>query len=190
MCQLIVPLLLLFSLINSTYGRPATKQTSPQVVNTAGGSLRAVVISRPGLRSVEAFLGIQYATAERFRRPTPSTRRWKGVRITRDFGPACPQRIPDIDQLARTMPRGRLQYFRRLVTYLGNQDEDCLNLNLYVPMIHTIAGKLTSPAPGRSGTALLLFLFTVGSSKLLPIEFSLTLVLAVFLTEVTTKTKV
>jgi len=48
--------------------------------------------------------------------------------------------IPDMDQLTRTMPRGRLQHFRRLVTYLGNQNEDCLNLNLYVPMTHTTAG--------------------------------------------------
>ena len=45
-----------------------------------------------------------------------------------------------MDQLRRTIPRGRLQYFRRLVTYLNNQDEDCLNLNLYVPMIHTATG--------------------------------------------------
>ena len=140
MCHVIAPLLLLLSLISSTHGRPATRQTSARVVNTAGGPLRAFVISRPGLQSVEAFLGVQYATAERFRRPTPSTRRWKGVRVTRDFGPVCPQRIPDMDQLTRTMPPGRLQYYRRLVTYLGNQDEDCLNLNLYVPMIHTTTG--------------------------------------------------
>jgi len=51
------------------------------------------------------------------------------------------QRIPDIDELTRTMPQGRLQYFRRLVNYLDNQDEDCLNLNLYVPMFRTATGR-------------------------------------------------
>jgi len=58
-----------------------------------------------------------------------------------DFGRVCPQKIPDVVQLSRTVPRGRLKYYRRLVTYLGNQDEDCLNLNLYAPMIHTTTGK-------------------------------------------------
>ena len=50
-----------------------------------------------------------------------------------------------MDQLAGTMPRGRLKYFRRLVTYLDKQDEDCLNLNLYVPMIHANTGAIDIP---------------------------------------------
>jgi len=98
MCHVTVSLLLLFSLVNHDFGLPPTKQISPRVVDTAGGQLQAMVISRPGLRSVEAFLGVQYATAERFRRSTISTRRWKGVRVTRNFGPVCPQRIPDMDR--------------------------------------------------------------------------------------------
>jgi len=91
-------LLLLSSLINVNFGRTTTKQMSHRVVDMPGGQLRAVVISRPGLRSVEAFLGVHYATAERFRQPTTSTYRWQGVRTTRDFGPVCPQRIPDMDR--------------------------------------------------------------------------------------------
>ena len=98
MCHVVAPVLLLFLLTDSTCGRPAAKQISSRVVETAAGSLRAVVISRPGLRSVEAFLGVRYATAHRFRRPTTSTNRWPGVRVTRDFGPVCPQRIPDMDR--------------------------------------------------------------------------------------------
>ena len=42
-----------------------------------------------------------------------------------------------MDQLTRTLPRGRLQFYRRLVTYLKTQDENCLYLNLYMPMIYT-----------------------------------------------------
>lgn len=32
------------------------------------------------------------------------------------------------------MPRGRLEYLRRLLPYLQNQSEDCLYLNIYVPI--------------------------------------------------------
>jgi len=92
---------------------------------------------RPEATVKSIILGVQYATADRFRRPTTPTRAWEGIRVARDFGPVCPQRIPDIDQLTRTLPRGRLQYFRQLVTYLKKQDEDCLYLNLYMPMIYT-----------------------------------------------------
>jgi len=132
-----VALLLMVSLISRSVCRPSMKQLSARVVDTVGGQLRAVVISRPGLRPVEAFLGLRYATAERFRRPTTSVDRWQGVRVARNFGPVCPQPIPDIDQLTRTLPRGRLQYFRRLLTFVNNQSEDCLNLNLYAPLIYT-----------------------------------------------------
>lgn len=37
------------------------------------------------------------------------------------------------------MPKGRLEYLRRLLPYLQNQSEDCLYLNIYVP----IQGKFT-----------------------------------------------
>jgi len=103
MCQLVASFLLVFPLINLSVGRPTMMQASRRVVVTAGGQLRAVVISRPGLRPVESFLGVQYATARRFRRPSPSTHGWQGVRVARDFGPVCPQRIPDMDQPSRTV---------------------------------------------------------------------------------------
>lgn len=32
------------------------------------------------------------------------------------------------------MPKGRLEYLRRLLPYLQNQSEDCLYLNIYVPI--------------------------------------------------------
>jgi len=72
----------------------------------------------------------------------------------------CWNNTPDMDQLRGTMPRGRLQYFRRLVTYLGNQDEDCLNLNLYVPMTHATTGTsiyLSTSAGGQVYTELLVY---------------------------------
>lgn len=36
------------------------------------------------------------------------------------------------------MPKGRLEYLRRLLPYLQNQSEDCLYLNIYAP----VQGKL------------------------------------------------
>jgi neuroligin len=49
----------------------------------------------------------------------------------------CPQRLPDISNetaALEKMPRGRLEYLRRLLPYLRNQSEDCLYLNVYAPV--------------------------------------------------------
>ena len=208
MCRVLVSLLLLCSLVNLNFCRPATKKLSNRIVETSDGALRAVVISRPAFRSVVSMVSGQWSVhgqcsiessghlatrsavggsvpgrAVRDCRAVPTTDEVHSE-MARDQGDArlrtrlssensrhgsaisgtshgstvfqknsrlailntdtreiqyFPE-IPDMDQLSRTMPRGRVQYFRRLTTYLGNQNEDCLNLNLYVPTIHTAAG--------------------------------------------------
>lgn len=53
------------------------------------------------------------------------------------FSAVCPQRLPDISNetaALERMPKGRLEYLRRLLPYLRNQSEDCLYLNVYAPI--------------------------------------------------------
>jgi len=101
------------------------------------------------LSDVEAFLGVPYATPPtgglRFMPPVTPTH-WRGVRLASKSSPVCPQRIPELELAAvaartgnesatlRHMTRARFEYLRRLIPLLGNQSEDCLYLNIYVPV--------------------------------------------------------
>ena len=51
-------------------------------------------------------------------------------------GAVCPQQLPDTantTRALRTMSRRRLSYLRSVKRSLGQQAEDCLNLNIYLP---------------------------------------------------------
>ncbi|XP_023233121.1 neuroligin-4, Y-linked-like [Centruroides sculpturatus] len=134
----LVFLILLWILVDSV----ATRHLSSRVVTTKYGALRGSIATLPNrqLKPVEIFLGVPYATPPmgslRFMPPvTPA--HWKGVRNADQFGPVCPQRLPDITnetEALRRMPSGRLLYLRRLLPYLVNQSEDCLYLNIYAPL--------------------------------------------------------
>ena len=109
-------------------------------ISTKYGQLRGFFrpVAGYGLR-VATYLGVPYATppvgANRFS-PTRTLSQWVGVHEALHFGPACPQRVPDISNetaaLTR-MSRGRLQTLKRNLPALRRQSEDCLYLNLYVP---------------------------------------------------------
>lgn len=48
----------------------------------------------------------------------------------------CPQRLPNIQNetgALEKMPKGRLEYLKRLLPFLQNQSEDCLYLNVFSP---------------------------------------------------------
>jgi len=116
---------------------------SPRVVETVQGKLRAVLVTRPeqlNLPPVEVYLGVQYAStlgAElRFMPPTASIEKWDGVRVALKHRPVCPQRMPDLDQPASagTSQRRRVEHLRHMLPFIEKQSEDCLNLNIFVPL--------------------------------------------------------
>jgi len=122
--------------------RIPTAQMSPRVITTTQGKLRGILIARPGRQvpPVEAYLGLQYASTLgadlRFMPPTSSMEKWEGIRVALKFRPVCPQPIPDVEELSKRMPRGRVDHFRRLIPFIEKQKqhEECLYLNIYTPV--------------------------------------------------------
>ena len=133
-------------------GKVFASQMSSNIVETQYGKLRGVLVTLPGGAGggvggrigqqqppqVEAYLGLQYASVLggelRFMPPTSSLEKWDGIRVALKFRPVCPQRVPSEEQLRRRMPNGRVEHFKRLLPFLEKQSEECLNLNIYVPV--------------------------------------------------------
>lgn len=85
-----------------------------------------------GLESEDCYeyLGVPFAQAGRFSYAEPVDS-WKGELDATEFGPACPQYrqyYPQLDNPERLFYH---REFREGMTFL--YDEDCLNLNIYVP---------------------------------------------------------
>ncbi|CAD5112904.1 DgyrCDS2111 [Dimorphilus gyrociliatus] len=72
-------------------------------------------------KSVDGFLGIRYATAERFCRPKPFTLKGKHSVVT--YGKVAPQRLADVAKL----------YFPLKIPGVESISEDCLYLNVWRP---------------------------------------------------------
>ncbi|CAH0723012.1 unnamed protein product, partial [Brenthis ino] len=116
---------------------------SSRIVQTKYGKLQGIVLAMDEQRylsPLEVFLGVPYATppvgSNRFS-PTRTPSPWDGVRVSDRPGPACPQKLPDLNDerlLLEKMPKGRLDYIKRLIPYLKNQSEDCLYLNIFAPL--------------------------------------------------------
>ncbi|CAH0726626.1 unnamed protein product, partial [Brenthis ino] len=116
----------------------STHKYSTRVIRTKYGPLRGIVVhSHP---QVEAYLGVPYATPPlgslRYMPPvTPS--QWRTTRLADALGPACPQVPPATsprEEALLSHPRARIRQLERLLPMLVNQSEDCLYVNLYVPV--------------------------------------------------------
>lgn len=127
---------------NGGGGHGETSTLASRVIYTKYGAVSGAIMHLDGrnLDPVEAFKGIPYASPPvgslRFMPPVTGAL-WSGVKKADRFGPVCPQRLPDISNETAAldkMPRGRLEYLRRLFPYLQNQSEDCLYLNIYAPI--------------------------------------------------------
>lgn len=116
---------------------------STRIVQTRYGRLQGLIVpmdlQHRYFKPIEVFLGVPYATppvqSNRFS-PTRAPSPWDGIRVSDKVGPVCPQKLPDISNetaALEKMPKGRLEYLKRLLPYLKNQSEDCLYLNIYAP---------------------------------------------------------
>ena len=117
-----------------------------KIVFTKQGPVRGMKIDLsghriPSLGKVDAFLGIPYVSAPtgQFRfMPPMSPQPWQTVKDCTEFAPVCPQLLPDLEKgddrdKLQYMTVGRLNYLKKLFSYLRDQSEDCLYLNIYSP---------------------------------------------------------
>ena len=129
---------LLATLAALTSDGMASPRLGSSVIKTQSGPVRGLLLERRPMVAVEAYLGLQYASvrggALRFMPPTAPTDKWTGIHMALKFRPVCPQKVPDIADLAGRLPRSRVQHYQRLVPFLQDQTEDCLYLNIYRPI--------------------------------------------------------
>ncbi len=179
---MLLKVITLISLLTLTTSGPITpdeiENLSQRQVNTKYGTLRGTYvtfspsqqslssqINSINLQTVEAFLGVPYATPPigslRFMPPVTPTH-WRGTRLANKLSPVCPQRIPfssiimnNSTESLKRMPLQRFEYMRKLIPLLKNQSEDCLYLNIFTPSV----GGLHSTLP--SGIINLLTMFDV-----------------------------
>jgi neuroligin len=125
--------------VQSALAKVFPTQVSQRIVYTQYGPLRGILVTLPNthLQDVEAYYGLQYASLLsgdlRFMPPTSPMDKWDQPRLAMKFKPVCPQRLPNLAALQNKIPFGRVEHFQRLIPFLEDQAEECLNLNLYVP---------------------------------------------------------
>lgn len=135
-------------------------QAQYPVVGTNYGKIRGLRTPLPNeiLGPVEQYLGVPYAsppTGERRFQPPEPPSSWTGVRNATQFAAVCPQHLDDRSLLHDMLPVWFTANLDTLMTYVQDQSEDCLYLNIYVP---TEDGEYPPDAaatpPRASGTRL------------------------------------
>ncbi|TTA98325.1 Neuroligin-4, X-linked [Bagarius yarrelli] len=131
-------MLLQFFILSSGVAGVACQQVQYTTVTTNYGKLRGFRAALPSeiLRPVEQYLGVPYAmppTGERrFQAPEPPNS-WSGIKNSTQFAPVCPQVLEDRFLLSDMLPVWFTANLDTVATYLQDQSEDCLYLNIYVP---------------------------------------------------------
>lgn len=126
----ITALAIKFTLIDS--------QAQYPVVNTNYGKIRGLRTPLPNeiLGPVEQYLGVPYAsppTGERRFQPPEPPSSWTGIRNATQFAAVCPQHLDERSLLHDMLPIWFTANLDTLMTYVQDQNEDCLYLNIYVP---------------------------------------------------------
>lgn len=140
-----VPLMLGFAVVLAIMGPEVAakvymQEMAKRIINTRYGRFRGILVKfdERSLKPVEAYLGINYASllkgTLRFMPPTSPIHKWNGIRPTINFKKVCPQKRLDERQLEKTMPMAIVNRLKNIAPFTREQTEDCLNLNLYVPI--------------------------------------------------------
>ncbi|XP_044288562.1 neuroligin-4, X-linked isoform X2 [Elgaria multicarinata webbii] len=113
-------------------------QAQYPVVTTNYGKIRGVRTPLPNeiLGPVEQYLGVPYAsppTGERRFQPPEPPSSWTGVRNATQFAAVCPQYLDERSLLNDMLPVWFTANLDTVMTYVQDQNEDCLYLNIYVP---------------------------------------------------------
>ncbi|XP_026647860.1 neuroligin-1 isoform X8 [Zonotrichia albicollis] len=111
--------------------------TNP-VVTTNFGKIRGIKkeLNNEILGPVIQFLGVPYAappTGERRFQPPEPPSPWADVKNTTQFAPVCPQNIIEGRLPEVMLPVWFTNNLDVVSTYVQDQNEDCLYLNIYVP---------------------------------------------------------
>lgn len=125
--------------------------TNP-VVTTNFGKIRGIKkeLNNEILGPVIQFLGVPYAappTGERRFQPPEPPSPWADIKNTTQFAPVCPQNIIEGRLPEVMLPVWFTNNLDVVSTYVQDQNEDCLYLNIYVP---TEDGELIAGETGRS----------------------------------------
>ena len=115
------------------------------VVDYLYGKVRAHLVEFPNLNKneklipVEAFYGLEYSSVSsgefRFMPPKETSHEWDRVSDVLNItgGPACPQREMVRTNTRRFTPKGIVERYMRIKTFVKSTDEECLFLNLFRP---------------------------------------------------------
>ncbi|XP_021357375.1 neuroligin-4, Y-linked-like [Mizuhopecten yessoensis] len=111
-----------------------------RIISTRYGNVQGVLKEfqpHTKLKPVEAFYGLQFSTTLGFRYMPPSSplEHWLGLRLALIYRDVCPQPLINERALTHKYPKHRVEHLKKLAAYVSTQTEDCLKLNLYVPVI-------------------------------------------------------